>query len=50
MIIHSGDKWSFRLEWLRGRYGFSIAVLYGSWGLHIYLDLCQASLQIEIGG
>jgi len=34
-------------ETYRGRYGFNITCLWGSWGLHIYLDFCWWSLQIE---
>jgi len=48
MILHSGEHYSFRVEWYRGRWGLSFTALYGSWGFHLYLDICQVSLQLEI--
>ena len=35
------------LEWYPGRWGISFTALYGSWGFHFYLDICQISLQLE---
>jgi hypothetical protein len=49
MIIHSGKRWDLKLNWYPGRWGLSFTALYGSWGFHLYIDICQASFQLEIG-
>jgi hypothetical protein len=45
---HYGKRCNFALEWYPGRWGLSITALYGRWGFHFYLDICQASLQLEV--
>lgn len=49
MIIHSGKRWELQLAWYSNRWGLAFAALYGSWGFHLYIDICQVSLQMEIG-
>jgi hypothetical protein len=50
MIIRDSNRCFFALEWYSGRWGISFTALGGRWGFHFYLDICQASLQLEIGG
>jgi hypothetical protein len=35
-------------ETFRGRYGFNITCLYGSWGLNICLDFCWWGFFLEV--
>lgn len=46
------EKFDERLiiDWFPGRWGFSFTLFYESRHLELYVEICQLSINIEIGG